>query len=511
MPNYNRVDEDLDEYEENGEDEYEEAEEQEEEEDPAKQEEISEYLELRQKLKEKIRRKLERESGVALSNSQDKKKKAPLQSFGSFFGPSQPVIADRVLQESKSLLETQHLALQQSSSQNDKKKNIMVGTSRPKNGVTKDKQLQNPLKTKVQKLKDARDYSFLLCNDAEVPGQVKDSSQRNNSDARSAQGPGLSMRLGKASLNGHRESNFSGRRDARSEQSMASSMRLGKVSLSRHEERKPTNSHFQRTDALPVKKVSSGSRPDQMTVDSKRELNSKRLLEHKKPLVSSNGSGPGRPVVAKDLSSKKPVSYMDKKLPVGTDRKAVASMVKKAPVASAEKKASAVTVKHSTSNVQRATLTKSQTPGIRSGMEQRRETLDSSKQRHLSSEPVSSSKLQPISKAKEVSSRASLVEDQLKKRPKPVRQSFDDEDDEYNPMAISSMIRKMFRYDPRKHADIDDDLSDMEADFRTIEREEKRSARIAREEDEREARLLEEEERRARMRKEAKKRKMSQC
>lgn len=31
-------------------------------------------------------------------------------SFGSFFGPSQPVIAQRVIQESKSLLENQHLA-----------------------------------------------------------------------------------------------------------------------------------------------------------------------------------------------------------------------------------------------------------------------------------------------------------------------------------------------------------------------------------------------------------------
>lgn len=31
-------------------------------------------------------------------------------SFGSFFGPSQPVISQRVIQESKSLLENQHLA-----------------------------------------------------------------------------------------------------------------------------------------------------------------------------------------------------------------------------------------------------------------------------------------------------------------------------------------------------------------------------------------------------------------
>ena len=37
-------------------------------------------------------------------------------SFGSFFGPSQPVIAQRVIQESKSLLENPHLALKMATS-----------------------------------------------------------------------------------------------------------------------------------------------------------------------------------------------------------------------------------------------------------------------------------------------------------------------------------------------------------------------------------------------------------
>jgi len=37
-------------------------------------------------------------------------------SYGSFFGPSQPVIAQRVIQESKSLLENQHLSSRLSNS-----------------------------------------------------------------------------------------------------------------------------------------------------------------------------------------------------------------------------------------------------------------------------------------------------------------------------------------------------------------------------------------------------------
>lgn len=39
-------------------------------------------------------------------------------SYGSFFGPSQPVIAQRVIQESKSILETQHLHSRVSNSPN---------------------------------------------------------------------------------------------------------------------------------------------------------------------------------------------------------------------------------------------------------------------------------------------------------------------------------------------------------------------------------------------------------
>lgn len=73
------------------------------------------------------------------------------------------------------------------------------------------------------------------------------------------------------------------------------------------------------------------------------------------------------------------------------------------------------------------------------------------------------------------------------------KRRFDDDiEDEDDPMA---MIRSMFRYDPSKYAGRDDDDSDMEADFATIEMEEKRSARIARQEDEEQLRLLEEEER----------------
>ncbi|CAD6340847.1 unnamed protein product [Miscanthus lutarioriparius] len=84
------------------------------------------------------------------------------------------------------------------------------------------------------------------------------------------------------------------------------------------------------------------------------------------------------------------------------------------------------------------------------------------------------------------------------KRKQVAKRRFDEDEDEEDPFA---MIRNMFGYDPSRYAGRDEDVSDMEADFATIEMEEKRSARIARREDEEQLRLIEEEERRGQERK----------
>lgn len=67
------------------------------------------YLELRQKLKESIRKKMQKQNSTSLADSSGRKKQIQRDNYGSFFGPSQPVIAQRVIQESKSLLENRHL------------------------------------------------------------------------------------------------------------------------------------------------------------------------------------------------------------------------------------------------------------------------------------------------------------------------------------------------------------------------------------------------------------------
>ncbi|KAG0599949.1 hypothetical protein M758_12G190600 [Ceratodon purpureus] len=68
--------------------------------------------------------------------------------------------------------------------------------------------------------------------------------------------------------------------------------------------------------------------------------------------------------------------------------------------------------------------------------------------------------------------------------------------------GVSSIIQKLFRYNPNKYADLDDeDDKNMETSFKHIQAEERRSARLAREEDEREQELIEAEERAERERK----------
>ncbi|KAJ6401344.1 hypothetical protein OIU84_016706 [Salix udensis] len=75
----------------------------------------------------------------------------------------------------------------------DKKSSSSTATglkNRPHGLVPK---VKNEVKTKVQKLKDTRDYSFLLTDDAELPAPTKELAPRNvfarNSEARSAQVP----------------------------------------------------------------------------------------------------------------------------------------------------------------------------------------------------------------------------------------------------------------------------------------------------------------------------------
>ncbi|KAL6225019.1 hypothetical protein ACLB2K_003873 [Fragaria x ananassa] len=503
-------------YEEEG-NEYEDEEEEEEEDAPRPTKEALEFLELRQRLKEQIRRDMKRKEG-GRGNSDDRKKLPYDKSFGSFFGPSQPVIADRVIQESKSLLEIRHLASRATNSVHPNKKNYESTSSGSKPVAhTLKPNVINEQKNIVQKRKDTRDYAFLFSEDAELPAPAKDrppkSGSASTSEVRSSQtvmkskqplvnnsrplhggqdngrsihgrdsgGPVQGSRDNVRPVHGSRDNGrpVQGSRDSgRPVQGSRDSGRPvqgsrenrspvhgshdnGRPVMSGHDERKaiPTNVHMH-SKVGSNKPSSASSRPGSTSMDSRKQL------------VSNNANGPGRPLGPKGLPSKMPVS-------------------------TSERRVSAPGFKNTMSSLQKAPSSKSQSSLLKQPLQQRKDVREPYKPSMLSKQSTGLSKHQ-IHKPqmhKQVPSCPMSQEYRPKKRP---ASGF--ADDEYDPEDgdISSMIRNMFGYNPNKFAD-DDDVSDMEAGFEDIQREERRSAKIARMEDEEQARLIEEEERRERL------------
>ncbi|KAK6128737.1 hypothetical protein DH2020_037520 [Rehmannia glutinosa] len=444
--------EDWDEYEEDGEEQEEEEggeDGYEETQHQPTQEEL-EYLELRQKLKESIRKQMKKELGTANAGSRDKTNVFRKDNYGSFFGPSQPVIAQRVIQESKSLLENPDLAARISKPNRTNNTSSVSAPAKSKSRENYPPRVANGLKKKVEILKNTRDYSFLLSEDAEVPASLKSPPPRNVS------GPKTGVQLLLYAL-----WFFGGLEDARSAQIPPPRSKQvvndrGREASNGRDIRKPMH-------------ASSQSRPK---VGPERTAPAGKLsIESRRQLGSNNGSGPGRPMASKGVPSKSPVPNSGKANPAVAKnamadrllRRVQPSVLKKPPV--------------------------------------QREYQETSKPKVMSKQALPSSRDQLKRPPPKPPARHSVADERPK--PKPKRQLYDEDSDDDN--AIN-MIRQMFRYNPNKFQD-DDDVSDMEANFDDIMREEKRSAKIARKEDEEQLRLIEEEEKRERMRL-AKKRKL---
>ncbi|XP_027360752.1 protein SPT2-like isoform X2 [Abrus precatorius] len=259
------------EYEEDGEEEYEV------EEPPKPTKEELEYLELRQKLKDSIRKQMKKENSNSIADSSAINKKLPYDNYGSFFGPSRPVIAQRVIQESKSLLENQHVTSRLSNSSH-----INKNTNKVSNGVLKSSAHNHRPKVsevKAQKLKVTRDYSFLLSDDAELPAPTKEPLCRNtpawNSEGRPAHVLG------------------------RSKQPLVNNGKL--VRGSGEDRRLVAGAGHLAPKSGSNYKLSSTSKSSKESADSRRQLS------------SNSGNGLGRPVVLKGLPSKMPVSAIGNK------------------------------------------------------------------------------------------------------------------------------------------------------------------------------------------------------
>ncbi|KAI3439181.1 uncharacterized protein J3R85_005143 [Psidium guajava] len=434
--------EDYDDYEEDGGEQEEEYEEEEEEDDPKPSKEQLEFLEYRQRRKERLRKEKMKKEGP--SASQDKKK-LPYDNYGSFFGPSKPVIAQRVIQESKSLLENQHLATRvlQSQYKNQKSSPSTSMGSRP---VVRDKIPKgiNMVNHKVQKLKDTRDYSFLFSDDAELPASAKQPPSRNTS------APTSETRPAKMPLPSKQASGSNGR-----------------IPHNVRDDRRPSSMNGQTNSRPGATKLSSTTKSNSMLAADKRLLH------------STNRNGPGQHAMTNGLQQKKPLAIMGRK--------------------------TSQVAKISTPVMSKPLAAKIPSPALKHNVQQRKDVGNPNKYNSAPKKPVASIKPQMNKPPKQISSAVKSLDQKPKKKP---RRPFSDDEDDGGGIAID-MIRKMFRYNPNHYAGQDDDDSDMEANFDEIMKEEKRSAKIARKEDEEQQRLIEEEERREEMRKMARKRKLS--
>ncbi|KAL9241672.1 hypothetical protein vseg_015755 [Gypsophila vaccaria] len=485
---------DDEEVEDDGEEE-EEEEEEEVEEEPIS-EEAMELLKYRQQLKEELRSKLRKENGDVLSKSLDRGTKPPLNNFGSFFGPSQPVIADRVAQESKALLESRHLAPKSAASQNNGKKANLPAISGAKNEGGRQPNATQ-VKSKAELLKQTRDYSFLLADDADVPKPQTEPVQSKNltskPESRPAQVPAQSNRpsgqLSRKVANGHEQRN-----------------------------RKPLGTpQVCSTRTAPVRKVISDNRTTTTVVssDSRRQQDLRKQPQPTKSVRAVPGNGSIKPPIAKTLPPKKPIS--------STDRKVL--MERKAPVASVGcKDRVPLDSKKMVSNGQRPPVEKSRAPGVIRSQErnvnaqQGRERVLKKENANVQVKPPKHSALQanidrdrvraqkPHAQLSVRSQSGSVRKDSNTRKRRAEEIYTDEDDDDYRTILWKLMGR------PKNHYVDDDDDDDkcMEVGFDVIQREESRSARIARQEDEEELAKIMEEEKRERLRKKAKMHKTSQ-
>ncbi|CAK9209798.1 unnamed protein product [Sphagnum troendelagicum] len=422
--------------------------------------ERQEYLDRRQRLKELERQKLKGKLGSRPHNhhdgaheetvhhsAQDREKRpqphSKNRSFGSFFGPSEPIVAKRIIDEAAAR-EGDENASKKASASSSRLSSKLSSAGAHKSG---DRHIPNSAKPvneamlKVKRLKEARDYSFLMSDAPDELPMKKPSTPSKPVESR---------------------------RD-HPKQATSDYRTLDRVQLSR--DARPSSKTSKHVSTSVSKVTSSSSRPSQqsqarqsLNLQKERPKPDPRLKSSvsSKPSVQKNTSGKSREAPVQDRFKRPEPSRIPSKLPQNkvTSGSAQQKSVERRFIVQA--KQSKVPVKATPT-----TMNKMKRPDA----QQRWQAED------------------------EEESSDSFISDE-------------DEADTRGYSGVSSMIREMFRYNPNKYCDIDDeDDRNMEVGFNKIQAEERRSAKIAREEDEREQELIEAEERAERARK-AKKRKL---
>ncbi|RLM75030.1 trichohyalin-like [Panicum miliaceum] len=498
-----------------------------------------EILELRERLKEQIRRKTKAAAASAAGRSSSSHDRVPPtrdNKFGSFFGPSKPVISRRVIEERKSLKEL-HSTISRDPRPSVVHRDVPSSSKVQNrvNGHQHKPKIVNEVK-KAEALKDNRDYSFLLSDDANLSSSPKEKSAARsslsqkadrevmhsaakskaptNQPARQSNGYGSkntlpTQRHAEGRVDSMRKEALSNRERvvSRDSERMHSIVRNGsnQASTSKITSQKlPTkgpiaNRHLSKdlNDAA-LRKGSVASRHE---IDMPKSSQSQRMQSAgQRPQLSSHGQRPQQSVQQRpqqSLPNRRPQQVSQGQRP----QQSLQSQRTQHSLQSQRLQQSSHVQKLQSSQIRRPQLQSNRSQSMQGQRPLSSQGQYSEQRRVHANDRVKQVERQIRPPSKPMPSRpisSNGIRDDRAKRKQVAKRRFDEDEDEEDPFA---MIRNMFGYDPRKYAGRDEDDSDMEADFATIEREEKRSARIARQEDEEQLRLIEEEERREQERK----------
>lgn len=499
-----------------------------------------EILELRERLKEQIRRKAKAAAACTAGRSSSSQMPQARDKFGSFFGPSKPVISRRVIEERKSLKEL-HSTIAREPRPSGVHKDIPSSSKVQSkgNGHQHKQKIVNQIKRKAEALKDNRDYSFLLSDDADLSPSPKEKpaarsslTQRADrevmqstvkskastsqparlsngygpkntmSTQRHAEGRVDSMRK-EASLNRERVVSRDNERMHSIARNGSNQASTSKTTIQKLPSRGPIANKQASKDLndATLRKSSVASKHHLSEIDRPKSSQSQRMQSAgQRPQHSSHGQRPHQSMQHRpqqSLLSRRPQQMTQGQKPQQSlqSQRTQQSLQNQRPQQSSHIQKSQSSQTHRPQSLSnRSQPLQGQRPLFSQGQysEQRRvQANDRVKQAERQIRPPSKSMpSRPVS--------SNGIRDDHAKRKQVAKRRFDEDEDEEDPFV---MIRNMFRYDPSRYAGRDEDVSDMEADFATIEMEEKRSARIARQEDEEQLRLIEEEERREQERK----------
>jgi len=474
------MEEEEEEYEEEDDEEARQYEKSEPDEDPVVVRERQEYLERREKLKEVERQKLRQKLKQKLSDQtlveKDNRKKLPYNDdYGSFFGPSEIVVARRVIVETRARNEASCIA-PKVSKEDPKRVSEPESDAKFEEKEPPPRKVVDETKTKAQQLKAIRDYSFLFSDNAEIPVPDKVSTSDPKSVTKSIPGNVQQKQtIGKNSAGALKKPVVSSKPISSSKETKGIvkpsghlSAKAGSRAISPH-----PNLNGSSNPKNQVSKLGSGL--GRSVIQANGSLRHPGINGTKAVNPGSNGVKGGN----LDVVKKKDLLLNASK--VGKDHQRLSgsqptNMQKVVPIKApsqtfqVEQRKPPVMVKSSSKPVQK---------------------LDTKMPPKQAPKPAP----KPLPKPQVKPAKAPLSRESHYDRPKK-RKPLDDDYDDHEDGNVSSIIRRMFGYDPNKYRNMDDeDDRDMEVGFSSIQAEERRSERIAREEDERELALIEAEER----------------